>query len=113
LFENILIVLIDKSQCNLIYESNKAFPIGAPRTGNQAFYEEFCSQNIHCDRLIVEHDAVPKIPVVGYKHVGRKIKLHMSKDLGMLEKLNPSKIHHYSTYLKSIITTYNNLTKIT
>ena len=62
-------------------------------------------EQIHCDRLVIDLDQVPKIPrpFMGYKHVGRKIKLCDSKDLTRLDKINPTKIHHYSNYLKSIL----------
>ena len=84
----------------------KSFPIAAPRTGNQAFHNAFEKlEQIHCDRLVIDLDQVPKIPrpFMGYKHVGRKIKLCDSKDLTRLDKINPTKIHHYSNYLKSIL----------
>merc|ERR1712134_153457 len=86
----------------------KSFPIAAPRTGNQAFHNAFEKlEQIHCDRLVIDLDQVPKIPrpFMGYKHVGRKIKLCDSKDLTRLDKINPTKIHHYSNYLKSILVT--------
>lgn len=95
------------NDCNI-----KAIPIASPRTGNQAFHNEFQKiGRIHCDRLVVDNDPIPKIPLasMGYKHVGRKIRLHTSKDLGILGKMNPTKIHHYSNYLKSIVATHEKI----
>lgn len=90
----------------------KAYPIASPRTGNQAFFNEFQKCNIHCDRLVLDNDAVTKVPLasMGYKHVGRKIKLYNSKDMGLLSKMNPTRIHHYSNYLKAILTTHQKIT---
>ncbi|WCJ27170.1 Phospholipase A1-II 1 [Euphorbia peplus] len=90
------------------HQAEKTFPVtaivfGSPRVGNKAFKKMFHElKDVHILRIENVHDPVPKLPLIGYVHVGEGIEIDSTKSPYLKHGMKLKTLHNLEVYLHGI-----------
>ncbi|XP_065879555.1 phospholipase A1-IIgamma-like [Euphorbia lathyris] len=87
-------------------QSEKTFPVtaivfGSPCVGNKDFKKVFDElKDVHVLRIENVHDPVPKLPLIGYVHIGKEVEIDSTKSPYL--KHGMKIVHNLEVYLHGI-----------